>query len=197
MNNQMPKNISIEESSGTLTIIWRWFSFIHVFLLFFSLIWNFMTFGYYTGVFYSIYKNGEGFILGAAEIIALAFPVLHVIIGIALLYYAICGFINKTRISVTYENIEVTHRPLAWFGEKKVSVHDIRQIYCEKIRGRKGGVSYNVTVITNSFEKIKLLTGLLIAEQAAFIENTIEQRLGIADAPVEGEHKLPHNISGY
>jgi len=192
MQDAMPKNITIELSAGTMTIVRRWFSYIFVFFLFFSLFWNFSVLGYYTGMVNSICSNGEGFVAGEAEIMALAFPLLHLAIGLAFLYYTICGFVNRSYISISYEALEVNHRPLAWFGNKRIATHDIRQLYCEKIRGSRGGVSYNVNVITVNFDKIKLLTGLLQYEQASYIEKKIEERLGITDEPVDGECRTPH-----
>lgn len=187
MTGKLPKHITIEEKSGELTIIRRWFSPVFIFTAFFVFFWNTMLIGYYAGIIYSILEKGEGLIITSSEAVSLSFPLVHLLLGIAFFYYTICGFINKTRICISFDKVSVTHGPLPWFGNKAIAVHDIKQLYCQQHRGNKGSLSYSVNVITRDFSKIKLLSGLSESAQAKYIEDTIEQHLNITDEAVEGE----------
>ncbi len=183
----MPKHISIEERSGELTIIRRWFSAMVVFSAFFVLFWNTTIITYYIGVTFTILNRGEGFHITNAEALSLGFPLLHLLLGIGFFYYTLCGFVNRTLIRVSFENLSVSHEPLPWFGKRNIAVHDIKQLYCQQHKGNKGSLSYSVNVITNDFTKIRLISGLGDSTQARFIEETVEKRLNITDEAVEGE----------
>ena len=118
------------------------------------------------------------------------FPVFHVAIGVALTYYTLAGFYNRTLISVGRGTLGIEHRPILWFGNRTLQASEISQLYTEQIttRGKNGPrISYQLSAVSQDSRKIKLLTGLESPDSARFIERQVEDWLGIRDKRVEGE----------
>jgi len=172
-----PKGVHVEESSARLAFSRRWFSFIHVFLIVFCVIWWGFLFVWY----------GIGFALG--NVIMLLFPILHVAAGIGLGYYTLAGLLNHTTVVVTQGKMTIAHSPLPWPGNRTIPTGHLRQLYCRRHEHHgENGVShsYSVDAITTAGTKLKLLSGLGEAEDALFFEKKIERYLGIPDEPVPG-----------
>jgi hypothetical protein len=123
-------------------------------------------------------------------LLPLVFPLVHVAVGVGLLYFSLCGLFNKTVIEVNVGELSVRHTPLPWKGNVRVSVTDIQQLYCiEKISYSKGSSSttYGVNLVLKTNKTIPLIKGVPDKEQVLSIENLIEKRIGITDEPVAGE----------
>lgn len=87
------------------------------------------------------------------------------------------------------ETIEINHKPMPWFGSKRLAASDIVQLYAkEKISKNRNSTSvrYEVHVILKNNTNMKLLGGLENSAQALYIEQEIEKYLGIEDADVKG-----------
>ncbi len=56
---------------------------------------------------------------------AVFFPLLHIGAAVALTYYALTGWFNRTYISVGQGRISVQHRPFPWPGNKEFDVADV------------------------------------------------------------------------
>jgi hypothetical protein len=175
----MPENITVEQQADGLRLSYRWFSGKFVFLALFCFVWDaFLVFWYTT----ALTQN--------ANIIMLIFPVLHVAVGLALTYYTLAGFYNRTFISVGRGTLSIQHRPMPWFGNRTLQASDIAQLYTEQITasGKNGPrVTYQLSAVSLENRKIKLLAGLDSPDSARFIERQIEDWLGIKDRRVEGE----------
>jgi hypothetical protein len=175
-----PGNFSLTEGSQELVIEKKWFTLAHVGTLLFALLWNSFTF-----FFYSLMMAGN------VSIIILLFPILHVMVGIWLMYYTICGFFNKTVIRANQHEISVRHEPLPWSGDTLIERVCIRQLYIlEQTKKHRGSLiySYDVQVMIHDGRTICLVKGLDTPEEALFIEKKIEQFLRIEDCPVEGAY---------
>jgi hypothetical protein len=176
----LPKGIKINNDLDGLKIIRDWFSRRIVMLTFFALIWDsFLVFWYVT----TLQQPNP-------EIVALLFPVIHLIIGIGMTYYVLCGYLNQTFIRVNYNTLSIKHGPLPYPGNRTFDTTDIKQIYSKESvaysrRGRS--TSYELRAVTHSGRNVKLLGGLTNSEQALFIEQEVEKYLGIHDVPVRGE----------
>ncbi len=119
----------------------------------------------------------------------LLFPILHILIGLNLTYYVLCRWFNCTRVRVGQGELSVRNGPLPWPGNKVVRTGDLKQLYAKEMvsRDRKGtSSSFEVRAITHSGRNILIVTDLESSEQALFIEQNIEQRLGIENEPVPG-----------
>ncbi|QHT70160.1 hypothetical protein GXP67_27705 [Rhodocytophaga rosea] len=176
----LPGNFSLSEGSQEIIIEKRWFSIAHLGTLLFALLWNGFTF-----FFYSLMMSGN------VSVIILLFPILHVMVGVWLMYYAICGFFNKTVIKASHQEISVRHVPLPWSGDKLIERACIEQLYIlEQTKKHRGSIiySYDVQVVVHNHSNVSLITGLDTPEEALYIEKKLEQFLRIEDRPVEGAY---------
>ena len=71
------------------------------------------------------------------------------------------------------------------------TVDDIRQLYTkERVRthrGKRRSYSYELHAITAGGKRRRLVAGLREAPQALWLEQTLEDHLGIRDRPVDSE----------
>jgi hypothetical protein len=157
-----------------------WFTPSLIFLVFFCCIWDGFLFIWYG----SLVQHG----LHGGGIVAFVFPIFHVTAGAVVTYTTVCGFVNRTRISIESGNLVVRHGPLPWPGNRTIPTEDLTQLYCEENIGSKGSRSYSLNAMTkSSTKKISLLASLPDAEQVLYLEQLLEQRLGLVDVPVAGE----------
>lgn len=165
--------------AADFTIVRRWFSPKYVFMAFFCVAWDsFLVF------WYSHATSGPW--------IVSVFPIAHVAVGIGLTYSTLAGFFNRTTIAVERGSLSIRHAPVPWMGNRTVATADLDQLFCQqKISGRTNNsgpsVSYAVLARLKDRRILKLLSGLPEADQALFIEQAIETRLGIEDVAVLGE----------
>ena len=174
----LPKHFKIEDGPP-LRIVRRWFGRKALFLLFFSVFWNGIV-----GVFVAM------IIAGAIPKPVLAFISLHLVAGVFIGYYTLCLFVNRTAVEVDGDRLRVIHGPLPWPGNRDLGTGELQQVWSrEHISRSKNGttVTYEVHAALRSGSVVQLLSGLDAPEQALFVEQQLESRLGIRDAPVEGE----------
>jgi hypothetical protein len=157
----------------------RWFTPAHLFLAFFCVVWD--------GILIVWYSSA----LRAPSPATLLFPMFHLTAGVLVTYSTLCGFFNRTRIVLDGGRLSIVHGPLPWPGNRSVDVKDLDQLYCQEHIGSKGSRTYSLNMRTKDGKTTQLLKGLGDAEQAVFIEQTIEARLGIVDEPVVGEFAGP------
>ncbi|MBM80993.1 MAG: hypothetical protein CMJ78_10425 [Planctomycetaceae bacterium] len=179
---EMPARCNIERGNDHLKITWRWFTVAVWFLIFFAVMWNgFMVFWHSMTI-----SKGLWFMS--------AFGLIHTAVGVGLVYYIFALFINHTEITVSDGSIRVSHGPLPWGGNKTVSADSVSQLFCyERIRRTKNGgrnYSYEVKIARDRGRNQTLVAGLHDVEQAMFIEQEIEEFLGIEDRPIRGEYEL-------
>jgi hypothetical protein len=123
-----------------------------------------------------------------APLLMILFPVLHVAAGVAITYSTLCGFVNRTRITVEGGQLSVHHGPLPWPGNQAIAIESLRQLFCEEIVGSKGARSYRLSALLRTGEKNRLLSGLKEPDTALYLEELLEKRLGITDERVAGEY---------
>ena len=181
----LPSRFQVEEDGMSTRITWRWFNpLIHLFLAFFCVAWDGFLFMWY------------GIALGAdtgdspVSIIMVLFPIAHVAVGVGLTYFTLAGFVNRTRIEVSRNQLTIRHGPLPWKGNQDLPGRQLTQLYGEEVisRGKNGvTITYELIALDRENRKVKLLSGLTEKDQALYLEQTLERRLGIEDAPVAGE----------
>jgi hypothetical protein len=178
-NGPIPDHISMDYGTDGLLLTYRWFSASFVAVAVFCLMWDgFLVFWYTTAL------------TQHAPSMMLVFPVIHVSVGVALTYYALAGFWNKTVITIGTGRLSIRHMPLPWPGNKTLDAADLTQLYSEQqiIRGKNGSrIVYRLNAISRDNRKIRLLSGLNSPDQVRYLERKIEEQLGIRDTPVEGE----------
>jgi hypothetical protein len=121
---------------------------------------------------------------------ALVFPIFHVIIGAALTYYTVAGFVNTTTVELDRSHLTIRHAPLPWRGGLDLDVSALRQLYCEEhLHRSKNGPrpSYTLSAVLKDGSKKKLLADLDEADVPRYLEQQVEAWLGLRDAPVAGQ----------
>ncbi len=177
-----PKKLDIYEDNNNLTITYKWFTPGVLFLLLFSLIWN---------AFLLVWIGAA--IAGGAPIMIL-FSVLHVAVGLGMGYTSLCGLLNKTIIDISYDQLNIVHRPIPWWkGNTKLSTTEIDQLYVKesKKNSKNGTASYSYELrakLKNGEDKNLLSIGSTDSAQIQQIEERLEQFIGINDYPVKGEY---------
>ncbi|MEQ9319454.1 MAG: hypothetical protein RIF41_09870 [Polyangiaceae bacterium] len=163
----------------SLSVRWRWFRARHLGMLGFALVWcSFLVFWYS-----SVTASGAPWIF-------FVFPLIHVAVGVGMLYAALAGLLNRTTLTVRDGTIAIAHAPLPWRGARTLDVREIKQLYCiEERKKSKNGTttSYTVKVQRRGGDEIALVKDLDDRAQALYIEHKVEHALGIEDVPVVGE----------
>ena len=176
------KNLEVYEDYRSMGITLKWFTPIAFFLLFFSFAWNGFLVFWYSMAF-----------LGEAPWIMVLFPVLHVAVGLYLIYYTLCLFFNKTYIDIAGDYLTVKHSPIPWWrGNRRVPTNAIEQLYVsEKKSEGKNGAQFSYQLRARLYDKTDLdILALdeLSAGELQQIEEHLERFMGINDDPVKGEY---------
>ncbi len=172
-----------ERKTGRLTIVRRWFSARYLGMVPFCIAWDaFLVFWYGIGV-----TSGGPWIM-------FVFPIAHVAVGIGLTYATLAGLVNRTSVSVDGGRLRVRHGPIPWLGNRDIDAHSVRQLYTEEhtTTGKNAGTRYAVVAIVHDGPSITLVKNLESSRQALYIEQELEQHLGIADAHVPGALPRDH-----
>lgn len=177
----LPPKFKVAEQRGqSLSVKWRWFKPISVFLAFFCLFWD----GFLV-VWYSIAFGMED-----SPLMMKLFPLIHVAVGLGLTYFTVATFVNTTEIEATRSRLQVRHGPLPWAGNLSVDANELKQLYGMEHRHRtKNGTNYtwSLNAVDRQGHRKVLLSGLDEVGQVLWLEQALERTLRIQDAPVEGE----------
>lgn len=174
----IPDRFEITDRPEGLSISYRWFNLTFIFMAVFAVFWNgFMLVWHATS-------------LASGAMFMSAFGLLHTAVGVGIGYYALAGFLNRTTITAERDVLHVRHSPLPWVGATDLWVRDLDQLYAKQVISKNSdgtSMSYELHAILKNGRQRKLVSGLSEAEQALYLEQQLERRLGIADRPVFGE----------
>jgi len=176
---EMPKGYVMENGAEGLVITHKWFSSKYVFMLFFCIFWDGFLVNWYAIAFRH-----------TGSLAMKVFPLLHVGVGVFLTYTTIAGFLNRTRITMNMGELRIKHFPLPWPGNRTIARLEIDQLFCEeKMSSSRNSTSYsyNLSAVMTGGRRVKLVSGLENPEDALFLEQQVENFLGITDRPVAGE----------
>ena len=176
---ELPSYRSAPRTTGRLVLCHRWYRPTLVGMLGFCIFWNgFLIVWYWL-------------LLGMDDppLTHVIFPIIHVVVGLAVTYGTLAGFVNKTLITVTREAITIRHGPLPWRGNRVLPAGEVRQLFCHEhvARDKQATHSYSLSAITRDEERLVLLRDLPTPFHALFIEQRVEDHLDISDEPVSGE----------
>ena len=118
-------------------------------------------------------------------------PWIVAIVCLGFLYYALATWLNKTHIFVSQNAIEIRHKPLPWFGQRRIAAKAVKQLYTKEDRSHSDSnnrttIRYSLHVVNHEENDLTLLT-LDTSEQALFLEQEIEKYLGVKNQRVRGE----------
>ncbi len=132
------------------------------------------------------------------RIIAIVLSILacmSVLGALALLWCAVAAACNSTRVWVADGILWVEHGPIPWPGGRRIYASDIEQLWCERyeyeVPNNRGAprieTAFRLMVAQKRGEPVPLLDHLRNPEDGLYIEQLLEQALGIADTHVSGE----------
>jgi len=176
-----PSGVIIEDDGLHRRIVYRWFRPAILFLAFFAVFWNGFLVVWFTG---ALNIPDDGF-----RIVFLLFPIVHVLVGVGLIYTCIACFLNRTWITVTDEHLSVRHGPVPWPGNKQLQVAEVRQIYCDETmhRGKNShSFTFNVHALMHDGTAVPILKSLHEKQLALFYEQQLEEWLKIKPEHVPG-----------
>ncbi len=115
-----------------------------------------------------------------------------------LLLFAICGaycllatFLNHTNIQISGSDLKIRIRPIPWIGDKTVKKLEITQLFVREKTSKDsyGQItkSYQVHWINTRGQRLPLV-GRLRVHEALYLENRLEEILGIENQPVSGAY---------
>ena len=179
----LPSGMEVLRLRSALEIDIKWSKTNSTFLLIFTIFWN------------AIVIPMGLFALMAGDWAMLLILSVHLSIGIALLYYMLTVFLNTTYISVDSYNLSIEHRPLKlpFYSNQYIPIFEIEQLFVERYSsGKTNGrpmYAFALYAILKNKERIKLIKGLKVYQQALYLEQEIERFLKITDQAVEDEWK--------
>ena len=162
---------------GTLAIMRTWRTPSAWGTAMFCIVWNaFLVFWYS--------------VTGNAPVIFRLFPLIHVTVGVFMTYRTLAALLNTTRITVSDEVLAIHHGPVPWPGNRRIAVSALDRIFAEEqIIHQKNGTSrvYHLSAVMKDGTTQRLVASVPEAQAALFLEQRIEEHLGISDAEVRGE----------
>lgn len=181
-----PKNVTVENQGGEFVILRRWRGWgAVIFLTIFAMIWN----GICWPFFVAMLMEGPWFIA--------AFLSIFCLVGLAVAYSTLAMLLNSTEIRVGSRDLAVKHGPVPVPGGVEVQSGDIEQLWVEQSishsRSNNGHVNthvtYSVLLRKKDGTREVLLKSAGSSEFALFVEQEIEEHLGIENRPVRGEFR--------
>lgn len=185
----LDKKLKFYEDEDVMAIEFKWYTPVAFFFLFFTVIWNTFLFFWYTLAF-----------AGGAPLVFILFPMLHVAVGLFLIYFTACQFINKTNIEIDDEYLTIRHSPIPWWrGDIEIPTRNINQLYVkEEVSQGKNGTTYTYSLRAklndNSDKEVLSLPGIDNTQMLEF-EEELERFIGITDRPVKGEYNVKQDTS--
>jgi hypothetical protein len=178
----IPEKLVVHDYGSELTISWRWFTPAGLLLLPFCIAWNAFLVGWYS---LALSSDGPP---GGFAIIMLLFPMVHVAVGLGLLYACAVLLCNSTKVRVRDHQLTVAHGPIPAGKTQVVEVHEIDQLYVKqelkKARSSNNPLSHTLYCRTKAGREITLLGNNDDANIARAVEHLVEKHLGIEDKPV-------------
>ena len=177
----MPQGIEAYHLLSELNIEIKWRQSFSSFLAFFTIFWNGIVFIFVAA---AIITGTYGMLLGVS---------IHLLVGLALLYYMLTVMVNTTFITANSYRLLIEHRPLKlpFYKNKDIPVGEIDQLHVERYvastTNGKPNHAFGLYLLKTNGEKIRLLKGLRNPDQARYVEQEIERFLDIPDRKVADE----------
>ena len=188
-----PEDLRIDESPVALRFSKRWYHPGLFFILFFAIAWNAFLVGWYV-------MGSQAPDMGFMRIIMFVFPLAHVAVGVGMIYAVLTGFLNSTTVKLTSNELSVRHGPIPAKGNRRIPASQIKQLYCKSANRRlhprsKAARNHAVGALAPSLHArlhdnrdILLLKRINDLDSLFYIERRMEERLGIRDEIMPGEH---------
>ena len=177
---EAPKRFQIENWGPELKITFRWYTHAVWVLIGFCVVWDGIIVAFYSAIIPDLLDSK----FQMMELFGLLFPVLHVLVGLALTYACVASLLNKTTIKVSRHDLEISHGPVPCGKTIVVPAGDIQQLYCvkkEHRHKRSTSYSYELNALMRDGVSQTLLKNLQEYRQARYLEQELETHLEIED----------------
>ena len=118
-----------------------------------------------------------------------------VLAGLGIGYLTLCVALNTTTIRVDGRRLTVRHSPLPFFGQIDLDATKIAQLYVQQAITRSSSdnsmstnVSYALHARMEDGSRKTIARSLPDSDEGLFLEQEIEDHLGVVDRPVRGEY---------
>jgi dolichyl-phosphate-mannose--protein O-mannosyl transferase len=172
-----PEGFEVKETAQGIAISYRWYKPIVWALVAFAAVWNGFLVVWFSSPTPTFFK---------------LFALLHLAVGVGLVWYILCLFKNKTEIVITSQDFTTRHSPIPFPTYRNIHLKrsEIEQVYIRQdiTRGKNSTtITYSVNVISPKGKTNKVLS-YSHYEEAIFIKRKIEQYMHIEPKPIEGEY---------
>jgi hypothetical protein len=119
----------------------------------------------------------------------LVVPLTSLFLGLLLVYCALVGLYNKRTIQVDHDQVQVSYGPLPFEKSQALASNQLSQLYTHKMMtpSRYGDIGgFTLAAILTDGRHLPLVSDPSY-ERLHYLENQIEDWLGIKDLQVEGE----------
>ncbi|MEJ7596155.1 MAG: hypothetical protein WKF77_32000 [Planctomycetaceae bacterium] len=194
----VPERLQVDESGSELRISWSWFNPGGLFFLVFGVCACGLVFAFLRPAGDQKMPMEGWLVLGP---IALA--------AFVITYISLAGLLNRTTVRVNHHQLTLRIGPLPWVGNLTVDSNCIDQLYCTEVKkvfrndqhlDRPAGIqthySYSVHFVTKANRRHVLTSAIREQDQALFLEQKIEEFLGIEDRRMEAEISRSKNVPG-
>lgn len=172
-----PPGFQLEQVGKGLSLRRPWFQWGILPLALFAALWNGFMLTWYT----------ISFVEGLWPMAL--FGVFHLGVGLYLAYSCLVTFFNVTELEAEDGRIRVTHSPFPTWSLENLDLGEISQLYVKRGEGRddsqEGGLE--LWAILESRAHRKLLENIDRTQEALYLEQELEEFLGIQDRRVPGE----------
>lgn len=176
--------MTLQHDERYLRVRWRWFTLAEIATV--------LVCALLAGAALALYNETKSSYANDSVWLILFLILCFLGVSIALLYYSLALLINTTTITVQHGLLSIQHAPLPWWGSRTLPAEEFQQFYCKQhvSRGKYGpSFTYELHAILRNKQRIKLLSGISEPEKVLFLEQLIEDHLGVVDRPVIGEYK--------
>ena len=172
----LPENFTIEESPKVLKVSWQWGGSIFYFV--------------FLGVFSLGILSVSGIPFVTTFDLDLIFFALLPTWGVLGSIYGLGQVLfTSTRIVVSNETLSVRHGPITFRTSYTFARAEIEQLYIKERIEKEHFRFYGVHALLTTGDHVELISTLETVEQALWIEQRLEGRLGIIGAAVKGEFR--------
>jgi hypothetical protein len=145
-----------------MIIVRRWFSPVALLLSLFSAFW---------AVFLWTVASMPGV---ATLILPLGLPM-----GLGLIYWALCGLLNRTTVVVRSDTLEVRHGPVPWAWRLAIPIDMVDHFVCEErvSSAEHPGLNDTLSVVRTDGRKLALLTHVAEPAHVMFVKQCLDRCL--------------------
>jgi hypothetical protein len=166
-----PIHFSVKNDGNSLRICfwWIWGGFLNS--LMFCFLWNsFVIFYYWMALR----------IQDRLMWLPVVWGILHVLIGLWLVYVTLIRLLNRTVINLTSEFLTIRHVPFPWWGNTRLPVDELDRLYCHRdasLAKRGGRYFYTLNAAVKGGTTLELVKDFPNPAEPLFIKQKLERWL--------------------